>query len=553
MRPVDAAPPDLETVRRILREHAPELEVRAFGSRVSWTARETSDLDLALMTDEPLDAARMAVLKSAFTDSHLPFRVDVVDWAGVSDGFRKVIKSEYVTLVGKEERQGSEGTARPGLSPRHREIGRDHVGDQEGAWPLVEIGDVAEIVGGGTPSTRDAGNFDGDVPWLTPKDLSGFPARVVARGSRNLSRAGLANSSARLVPPGTVLLSTRAPIGYVAIAGGEISTNQGFRNLLPRGSVRSDFLYYWLKDNTEALERHAVGTTFRELPGSVLKRIRIPLPRLSEQRAIGQVLGALDDKIDLNRRMNETLEAMARALFKSWFVNFDPIRAKAEGRDTGLPDHIADLFPDRLVDSELGEIPEGWMPRRLEECFALIMGQSPPGNTYNDHGEGLPFFQGRTDFGFRYPENRKFCTEPTRIARSGDTLVSVRAPVGDINMAWEKCCIGRGVAALRHKSDSISFTYYSVRSLQNSIGMYEHTGTVFGAINRKQFEAIQTLEPRSEVVETFDALASPLDCCIRNNVLGIRTLATLRDALLPKLVSGEVRLGEAVERLEGAA
>ena len=204
-------------------------------------------------------------------------------------------------------------------------------------WPLVEIGDVAEVVGGGTPSTKNAGYFDGDVPWLTPKDLSGSPARVVARGSRNLSRAGLANSSARLVPPGAVLLSTRAPIGYVAIAGGEISTNQGFRNLLPRGAVRSDFLYYWLKANTEVLERHAVGTTFRELPGSVLKRIRIPLPPLSEQRAVARVLGALDDKIEANRRMNATLEGMAQAVFKDWFVDFGPVRARRKAAIPACP------------------------------------------------------------------------------------------------------------------------------------------------------------------------------------------------------------------------
>ena len=236
-------------------------------------------------------------------------------------------------------------------------------------WPLVEIGDIAEVVGGGTPSTRNAGNFDGDVPWLTPKDLSGSPARVVARGGRNLSRAGLANSSARLVPPGAVLLSTRAPIGYVAIAGGEVSTNQGFRNLLPRGAVRSDFLYYWLKANTEVLERHAVGTTFRELPGSVLKRIRIPLPPLSEQRAVARVLGALDDRIEANRRMNATLEGMAQAVFKDWFVDFGPVRAKAAGRAPWLPGPLWSLFPDRLVTPgwaryRRGGKSDAWAPLR---------------------------------------------------------------------------------------------------------------------------------------------------------------------------------------------
>ena len=126
-------------------------------------------------------------------------------------------------------------------------------------------------------------------------------------------------------------------------------------------------------------------------------------PDVTEQRAIAHILGTLDDKIELNRRMNETLEAMARALFKSWFVDFDPVRAKMEGRDTGLPQHVAYLFPSRLVASEFGEIPEGWEVGCVDDAFDLTMGQSPPGRTYNETGEGIPFYQGRADFTFRFP------------------------------------------------------------------------------------------------------------------------------------------------------
>ena len=274
--------------------------------------------------------------------------------------------------------------------------------------------------------------------------------------------------------------------------------------------------------------------------------LSVLVPPLSEQRAIAHVLGTLDDKIELNRRMNETLEAMARALFKSWFVDFDPVRAKMAGRDPGLPQHLADLFPDRLVDSELGPIPEGWEAKTLGECFNLTMGQSPPGSTYNEHGEGLPFFQGRTDFDFRYPENRKFCTAPTRIAEPGDTLISVRAPVGDINMAWEQCCIGRGVAALRHKAAATSYSYYFTGTIQPTLQEYEQTGTVFGAINKNQFEALRVLEPDTNIVDAFDACARPLDARIRYSIAESRALTTLRDALLPKLLSGEFRVNVGV-------
>ena len=208
----------------------------------------------------------------------------------------------------------------------------------------------------------------------------------------------------------------------------------------------------------------------------------------------------------------------------------------------GMGKEIAALFPDSFVDSELGEIPEGWGVKALGECFDLTMGQSPPGSTYNEHSKGLPFFQGRSDFGFRYPENRKFCTAPTRIAQPGDTLVSVRAPVGDINMAWERCCIGRGVAALRHKSGAMSFSYYSTWTIQTALREYEHTGTVFGAINRSQFKALRVIEPDPSIVNAFDSCARPLDARISSSITESRSLAALRDTLLPKLISGEVRV-----------
>ena len=175
---------------------------------------------------------------------------------------------------------------------------------------------------------------------------------------------------------------------------------------------------------------------------------------------------ALVNKIELNRRMNETLEAMARALFKDWFVDFGPTRAKMEGRAPYLAADIWSLFPDRLDDD--GK-PEGWSKSTVGAEFNLTMGQSPPGETYNEISEGMPFFQGRTDFGFRYPIRRMFCSAPARIAQPDDTLVSVRAPVGDLNMAWEQCCIGRGVAAVRHKSGKRGYTQYSLHSLQPEI------------------------------------------------------------------------------------
>ncbi|MCR4433799.1 MAG: restriction endonuclease subunit S [Caldiserica bacterium] len=345
---------------------------------------------------------------------------------------------------------------------------------------------------------------------------------------------------------GRFLGSSESSIGhgsteFIVIRGREGVTDNGFVYYLTRSKL---VLNYAISQMS--------GTSGRQrVPLSALAHLRVPLPPLSEQRAIAHILGTLDDKIELNRRMSETLEAMARAIFKAWFVDFEPVRAKMEGRWRrgeslpGLPAHLWDLFPDRLVDSELGEIPEGWRVDRMGNHFCITMGQSPPGSTYNQNGDGLPFYQGRVDFGFRFPTRRVFCTAPTRFAEVGDTLVTVRAPVGDTNMALERCCIGRGVAAVRHTTGARSYTYYFVRSLRSVFERFEAEGTVFGAVNKEGFNSIKCVVPPTGLVQHFEELCAPIDEQIETAERESRTLAALRDALLPKLISGEIRVRDA--------
>jgi len=299
----------------------------------------------------------------------------------------------------------------------------------------------------------------------------------------------------------------------------------------------------------ESIDRMHVGTMIPHFKKGDFNKLLIPIPDRSTQEFIGSVHMALVEKIELNRRMNETLEAMARAIFKDWFVDFGPTRAKIEGRAPYLAPDIWSLFTDRLDDD--GK-PEGWIETTVGTEFNLTMGQSPPGETYNESGDGLPFFQGRTDFGFRYPVRRKFCSAPTRIARPDDTLVSVRAPVGDLNMAWEECCIGRGVAAVRHKRGGRGYTQYSMQFLQPAIARFEDSGSVFGAINKVQFERLRVISPPPELMDQFEATVQGMDDRIRSNTSETETLATTRDFLLPKLMSGEVRVKEA-EKLVGEA
>ena len=530
-RAIDITDEERRIVLALLEQYLPGTAVWAYGSRVKWTSRLQSDLDLVVFS-RPAQRDRVGALREAFDESNLSFRVDLFVWDEVPDRFRQQIQTEHVVVapgfggMTDENCQRMNGPTSPRCKSKLSEVAQLLMGQSPPGSTYNECGN-------GLPFFQGVKDFNYRHP--TPRVFCSAPTRIAQSHD--------------------ILFSVRAPIGRVNVADRECSIGRGLSIIRPRIPSDARYLEFALRNlESEWDVLESAGSVFGNATKRDLQNLPLPWPRDEYERsAIAHILGTLDDKIELNRRMNETLEAMARTLFKSWFVDFDPVRAKMEGHDTGLPKHIADLFPNRLIDSELGKIPEGWDVKPLAECTSLTMGQSPPGSTYNINGEGLPFFQGRSDFGFRYPSNRRFCTAPTRIAQSEDTLVSVRAPVGDINMAWDRCCIGRGVAALRHKSGAISFTYYSTWTIQAALREYEHTGTVFGAINKSQFEALRVIEPNRSVVDAFDSCARPLDARIKSNIRESRTLAALRDTLLAPMVSGEVRVGKSLGELHDIA
>jgi len=245
-------------------------------------------------------------------------------------------------------------------------------------WQWTALSDVARLETGHTPSRRHPEYWGGDVPWIGIKDATENHGRVLADTLQHTNELGIANSSARILPTNTVCLSRTASVGYVVVMGRPMATSQDFVNWVCSDALDHRFLKYVLLAEQSAFPRFASGTTHQTIYFPEVKAFHVCLPPLAEQRAVAEILGTLDDKIELNRRMNETLEAMARALFKSWFVDFDPVRAKAEGRDPGLPKPLADLFPDRLVDSELGEIPEGWDVGPLDSVLVLQRGFDLP-------------------------------------------------------------------------------------------------------------------------------------------------------------------------------
>jgi type I restriction enzyme S subunit len=310
-------------------------------------------------------------------------------------------------------------------------------------WPSVALSQVVTPVIGGTPSRAVTEYWNGDIPWATAKDVARVTGRYLVRVEEFITPEGLENSAAKLLPKGTVIITARGTVGEVAQLGRDMAFNQTCYALLPAEKIDNDFLFYALKGTLAEMKALTYGTVFETITTNTFSHWSIPLPPLTEQRAIAHILGTLDDKIELNRRMSETLEAMARAIFKAWFVDFEPVRAKMEGRWRrgeslpGLPAHLYDLFPDRLVESELGEIPEGWEVKGLDEIAQFLNGLAlqkyPP-----DEGPTLPVI--------KIAELRKGDTQ-------GADLCSANLPTeyivndGDILFSWSGssgvCDMGR--------------------------------------------------------------------------------------------------------------
>jgi type I restriction enzyme S subunit len=227
--------------------------------------------------------------------------------------------------------------------------------------------------------------------------------------------------------------------------------------------------------------------------------------------------------IELNNQINKTLEEMTQAIFKSWFVDFEPFK------------------DGEFEESELGLIPKGWRVGILRDICNINMGQSPPSDTYNDIGIGMVFFQGIKDFGFKYPEETVYCSKPNKIAKPGDVLLSVRAPVGEINVAYKECCIGRGISSLKLKNHKNNILYYWLKTIKNQFHDVSN-GSIFDAINKSGIESIKVIVPTAEIIDIFNKLIEPIDEEIFNNFQTTKALKNIRDTLLPKLMTGEIRV-----------
>lgn len=276
-----------------------------------------------------------------------------------------------------------------------------------------------------------------------------------------------------------------------------------------------NFLYYLLSDDDffEYATATAKGTKMPRGDKGAIMRYGVPDLPLDIQVGISKILAALDARISINMVINHHLAQMAQAIFKSWFIDFEPW-----GR----------------------VMPDDWREGILRDIANITMGQSPDGASYNEDGIGTVFYQGRAEFGARFPSNRLFTTEPKRMAAKGDVLMSVRAPVGDLNVAIEPCCIGRGLAAVQSNNGCQSFVLYTMFALKQQLDMFNGEGTVFGSINKNDMASLPVLIPTDDVIYQFEELVRQMDASIEENYAESCNLQAARDALLPRLMSGEL-------------
>lgn len=267
----------------------------------------------------------------------------------------------------------------------------------ESEWKRVPVSNVVIPVLGGTPARNRLEYWNGTIPWASAKDVVSAKGRFLHTTEEFITQEGLDNSAAKLLPKGTIVITARGTVGALVQLGRDMAFNQTCYGLIPKNGIIEDYLFYALKGTLIEMKSLTYGTVFETITMNSFNKWLIPLPPLPEQRAIAHILGTLDDKIELNRKMNETLETMAQAIFKSWFVDFDPVVVNAlragnpipekftaraahyrKNPDAlGLPDHILRLFPDRFVDSKLGPIPEGWEVGPIGELVKCVGGATP--------------------------------------------------------------------------------------------------------------------------------------------------------------------------------
>ncbi len=518
---IDLRPDFLDTLKRLLAEIVPDCEVRIFGSRYNWTATDASDLDLALVGPGKLHWKTLARLKSALEESSLPYRVDVLDWRAISPDFQKVIK------------QGYEVIQKPGL------------GMSSSGWQQTTLDKVSQIICGATPSTSVPEYWSDEIKWVTAKDVSESTGYKIYDTERTISKLGFENCSTRIIPrESTILIARGATMGKSCMLGEDMAINQTCYALVPDiDKINPYFLFYSIKILNNFFQQIAHGAIFNTVIGSGLRGTEISLPPLSTQRRIAGILSALDDKIELNRQTNATLEAIAQAIFKEWFVDFNFPGATGE-----------------MQDSELGPIPNGWRIGKLGEVANIKHGFAFKGEYFSEVETGTILLTPgnfRIGGGFNYSKFKYYDGEVpieyvlnrgdlivtmTDLSKEGDTLgYSALVPMIDGKMLLHNQRIGKVNSTLGNSWEFYLYFTMQQKDYRDYI-LSGATGTTVKHTSPTRIYDYRIALPSLNILQLFESTVSAVIVLMEHIQMQSVALATLRDALLPKLMSGEIEV-----------
>lgn len=386
-------------------------------------------------------------------------------------------------------------------------------------WIECKISDIGTVVGGATPSTKKAENYEGgNISWITPKDLSTFSGRYIKRGERNITETGLKSCSTQLMPKNTVLFSSRAPIGYVAIAANEVCTNQGFKSVIPNENTDALFLYYLLKYNKDKIESMGSGTTFKEVSGNTMKNIVVSAPTDKKvQENIASVLGSIDDKIEENERINNNLEQQAQAIFSNEFLTLETL-------------------------------PDGWKQASLIDVADYLNGLAMQKYRPTADETGIPVL--------KIKELRQGCCDNNSEMCSPNIKSEYIIHDGDVIFSWSGSLLVDfwcgGICGLNQHLFKVSSSKYdkwfyyawTKHHLDRFIAVAADKATTMGHIKRDELAKAEVLIPTEADYNRIGALLQPIYDLIIANRIENKKLAETRDSLLPKLMSGEIDISE---------
>lgn len=383
-----------------------------------------------------------------------------------------------------------------------------------GGWENFKLSELGKVIGGSTPSTKREEYYGGNIAWITPKDLSGYQYRFISKGSRNITEEGLYSCSLKMLPKNSILFTSRAPIGYVAIAENDLCTNQGFKSIIPNENVDYMFMYYLIKYNKEIIEAMGSGTTFKEVSGTVMKNVCVKIPiDKKEQQKISKILSSLDDKIEINRKINENLEEQAKEIFLENFVRNEKNYTNWE--KVSLID-IANYLN--------GLAMQKYRPKENEESLPVLKIKE--------------LRQGVTD------KSSELCScniDSNYIINNGDIIFSWSGSL--LVDIWCGGTCGLNQHLFKVTSDKYEKWFYYLWTkyhLDEFILIAKDKATTMGHIKRENLKNAQVLIPSDEEYKKLTLILKPMIDLIIDIKIQIQKLSSIRDELLPKLMTGEI-------------